>query len=144
MDSNFDYLEFTGSSLPRVVFLEGTTRQLYVEDEAEFGTYEEALEHLRDTAVTPQDSAKITEEIKNRQAQPLDGSGVLSWFRAAPSGREFDLAVSVAATRSGPVLPRRKEGWSHATCRIWSDEPECEDSVELDPASARLQEVSRW
>lgn len=65
VDSNFTFLEFGESSLPGVVFVEGLESQLYLEKPAELARYAESLEDLRDTALTPRDSAKFIAEIRH-------------------------------------------------------------------------------
>jgi transcriptional regulator with XRE-family HTH domain len=64
-DSNFSYLEFGGTKLPDLVFVEGLVSQLYLERPDELERYREALEYLRDEALNPRDSAKKIEEIRN-------------------------------------------------------------------------------
>jgi transcriptional regulator with XRE-family HTH domain len=68
MDSNFVYLEFGESSLPGVVFVEGLEAHLYLEKPTELARYAESLEDLRDTALTPRDSAKFIAEIRDKHA----------------------------------------------------------------------------
>jgi transcriptional regulator with XRE-family HTH domain len=63
IDSNFDYLEFAGTGLPGVVFVEGLVSHLYQERPAELERYSEALEYLRDAALSPRDSAVLIEDI---------------------------------------------------------------------------------
>ena len=70
IDSNFDYLEFGGSSLPGLVFVEGLVSHLYLERPADLERYSEALEYLRDEALSPRDSAKRIEEIRDGTASP--------------------------------------------------------------------------
>jgi transcriptional regulator with XRE-family HTH domain len=70
VDSNFDYLEFAGSALPGMVFVEGLVSHLYLERPAELERYSEALEYLRDAALSPRDSAKRIEEIRDGSASP--------------------------------------------------------------------------
>jgi transcriptional regulator with XRE-family HTH domain len=65
-DSNFVYLEFGGTMLPDLVFVEGLVSQLYLERPDELLRYREALDYLRDEALNPRDSAKKIEEIRNR------------------------------------------------------------------------------
>jgi hypothetical protein len=66
IDSNFDYLEFTGTKLPDLVFVEGLVSHLYLERPEELERYQEALEHLRDEALNPRDSAKRIDEIRSK------------------------------------------------------------------------------
>lgn len=64
-DSNFTYLEFGGTKLPDLVFVETLVSQLYIERPDEVDRYSEALDHLRDAALNPRDSAKKIEEIRS-------------------------------------------------------------------------------
>ncbi len=65
-DSNFTYLEFAGTKLPDLVFVEGLVSQLYLERPDELGRYREALDYLRDEALNPRDSAKRIEEVRDK------------------------------------------------------------------------------
>ena len=65
IDSNFDYLEFGGTKLPDLVFVEGLVSHLYLERPDELERYREALESLRDEALNPRDSAKRIEETRD-------------------------------------------------------------------------------
>lgn len=65
MDSNVQFLEFAGSSLPSVVFVEGLTSELYLEKPAELARYAESIEDTRDTALSPRDSASLIEQIRD-------------------------------------------------------------------------------
>jgi transcriptional regulator with XRE-family HTH domain len=64
-DSNFHYLEFAGTTLPDLVFVEGLVSQLYLERPDELERYSEALEYLRDAALNLRDSFKKIEEIRD-------------------------------------------------------------------------------
>jgi transcriptional regulator with XRE-family HTH domain len=66
IDSNFDYLEFAGTKLPDLVFVESLITHLYQERPEEIERYREALDYLRDEALNPRDSAKRIEEIRNK------------------------------------------------------------------------------
>ena len=66
IDSNFDYLEFAGTNLPDLVFVEGLVSHLYLERPNELDRYREALDYLRDEALNPRDSAKKIEEIRDK------------------------------------------------------------------------------
>ena len=66
VDSNFVYLEFVGTKLPDLVFVEGLVSQLYLERPDDLDRYREALDYLRDEALNPRDSAKKIEEIRDR------------------------------------------------------------------------------
>jgi transcriptional regulator with XRE-family HTH domain len=66
VDSNFAYLEFAGTMLPDLVFVEGLASNLYMERPDELERFREALEYLRDEALNPRDSAKRIEEIRDK------------------------------------------------------------------------------
>jgi hypothetical protein len=66
IDSNFDYLEFSGTKLPDLVFVEGLVSHLYLERPEDLERYREALEYLRDEALNPRDSAKRIDEIRSK------------------------------------------------------------------------------
>lgn len=68
VDSNFTFLELDESSLPGVVFVEGLESQLYLEKPSELARYAEAIEYLRDSALTPRDSVKFIENLRDEQA----------------------------------------------------------------------------
>ena len=67
-DSNFILFEFDekSGSLPSspVAFVESLTGNHYLEKEADIGRYREAVEYLRDTALSPRDSVQRLTEIK--------------------------------------------------------------------------------
>jgi transcriptional regulator with XRE-family HTH domain len=65
-DSNFTYLEFAGTRLPDLVFVETLVSQLYLERPDELARYREGLDYLRDEALNPRDSAKRIEEVRDR------------------------------------------------------------------------------
>ncbi len=67
-ESNFTYLEFGDSSLPGMVFVEGLASNLYQERPDELARYREALEYLRDLALSPRDSVNRIAEIRNTHA----------------------------------------------------------------------------
>jgi transcriptional regulator with XRE-family HTH domain len=64
-DSNFTYLEFGGTKLPDLVYVETLVSHLYIERTDEVDRYSEALDHLRDSALNPRDSAKKIKEIRD-------------------------------------------------------------------------------
>jgi transcriptional regulator with XRE-family HTH domain len=64
-DSNFDYLEFVDSPLPGLVYVEGLTSDLYLERRSEIERYAEAVESLRDLALSPRESARKIQEVGN-------------------------------------------------------------------------------
>jgi transcriptional regulator with XRE-family HTH domain len=66
-DSNFVLLEFEDGSLQGpVVFVEGLFSNRYQERKAEIDRYREALEYLRDAALSPRDSISLIAEIGSR------------------------------------------------------------------------------
>jgi transcriptional regulator with XRE-family HTH domain len=70
-DSNFVLLEFEeGSNLPPVVFIEGLTGNQYLERKTEIARYREAVELLRDSALSPRDSIQC---ITSRRQAYLGG-----------------------------------------------------------------------
>ncbi len=62
-DSNFDFLEFSGSPLPGLVYVEGLASERYLERPAELERYAEAIESLRDSALSPRESIIRIREI---------------------------------------------------------------------------------
>jgi hypothetical protein len=64
-DSNFILFEFDEKSgLSPVVFVEALTGTHYLEKEADIGRYREAIDYLRDTALSPRDSVQRLTEVK--------------------------------------------------------------------------------
>jgi transcriptional regulator with XRE-family HTH domain len=64
-DSNFIFFEFNESSgLSPVVFVEGLTGNQYFEKQADIDRYREAIDYLRDVALSPRDSARRVAQIK--------------------------------------------------------------------------------
>jgi transcriptional regulator with XRE-family HTH domain len=64
-DSNFILFDFDEKSgLSPVVFVEALTGNHYHEKDADIGRYREAVEYLRDTALSPGDSVQRLTEIK--------------------------------------------------------------------------------
>ena len=64
-DSNFVLLEFGGSGLPSVVFVEGLTGNQYFERKVEVARYRETIEYLRDSALSPRDSVRRIIEVRD-------------------------------------------------------------------------------
>ncbi len=62
-DSNFALLEFGNPSIPDLVFVEGLVSHLYHERRDELQRYREALEYLRDAALSPRASVDRIAEI---------------------------------------------------------------------------------
>jgi transcriptional regulator with XRE-family HTH domain len=65
-DSNFVLLEFEeeSSNLPPIIYVESLTGGQYLERKTEIARYREALEHLRDLALSPRDSIKLMIELQ--------------------------------------------------------------------------------
>ena len=63
-DGNFTLLEFANSDIPDLVYVEGLASQLYQERQVEIVRYREAIEYLRDAALSPRDSLRLIEEIR--------------------------------------------------------------------------------
>ena len=69
-DSNFDLLEFRADSRQSpIVFVEGLFSNLYQERQAEIDRYREALEYVRDTALSPRDSTSLIAEIRAKYSE---------------------------------------------------------------------------
>jgi transcriptional regulator with XRE-family HTH domain len=66
-DSNFVLLEFgEDSEVSPIVFVEGLTANQYIERKEDIARYREAIEYLRDTALSPRDSVEhLTQMRKN-------------------------------------------------------------------------------
>ena len=68
-DSNFILFEFEeNTNQSPVVFVEGLTGNQYFEKPADISRYREALEYLRDTALSPRDSVQRMTEIQRSYA----------------------------------------------------------------------------
>ena len=62
-ESNFVLLEFGGKSLMSpVIFIEGLTGNQYIQRPSDIARYREAIEYLRDAALSPRDSVKFIRE----------------------------------------------------------------------------------
>ena len=62
-------LEFgEGPDLSPVVFVEGLTGNQYIERKADLARYREAVEHLRDSSLSPRDSLRRVDEIRKTLA----------------------------------------------------------------------------
>jgi hypothetical protein len=62
-DSMFVFLEFSGHSLPPVVYVEGLVSDHYYERDADIARYREAVEYLRDAALSPRDSVQFMTSV---------------------------------------------------------------------------------
>jgi transcriptional regulator with XRE-family HTH domain len=64
-DSNFILFEFgEEANLTPVVFVEGLTGNQYLEKPGDIAYYREALDHLRDSALSPRESAQFVTEMR--------------------------------------------------------------------------------
>lgn len=63
-DGYFVLLEFGEASLPPVVFVEGLTKNQYLEHMVDIARYREVIENLRDSALSPRDSLSYVAEIR--------------------------------------------------------------------------------
>ena len=64
-DVFFVLLEFEDANLSPVVFIEGLTGNQYIERKADIARYREAIEYLRDSALSPRDSLSLIAEVQN-------------------------------------------------------------------------------
>jgi Domain of unknown function (DUF5753) len=65
-ESNFVLLEFNEySNLAPLVFIEGLTCNQYLERKTDLDRYREAIEYLRDSALSPRDSIDYIETFLN-------------------------------------------------------------------------------
>jgi transcriptional regulator with XRE-family HTH domain len=64
-DSNFILFEFEERSSP-VAFVEGLTGNQYLERDIDISRYREAIEYLRDSALSPRDSVEYITKIKDQ------------------------------------------------------------------------------
>ena len=67
-DSNFALLDFADPILSSVVFVEGLTTNQLIERSSDLGRYREAVEHLRDSALSPRDSVIRIAEMRTTYA----------------------------------------------------------------------------
>lgn len=67
-DSNFVLLDFSGPIMPSVIYVEGYAGSPYYERATQVNLYREALEHLRDSALNPRDSARLLEQTQQNYA----------------------------------------------------------------------------
>ncbi len=68
-DSNFTYLEFGDPSITNLIFSESLVSHLYHEQKAQLDRYHEALEYLRDAALSPRDSVNLIADIRSAHAE---------------------------------------------------------------------------
>ena len=70
-DSNFVLLDFDDPLLSSVVFIEGLTSNQIFEKRSDLDRYREAVEHLRDSALSPRDSVTRITEAMSKQSEIL-------------------------------------------------------------------------
>jgi transcriptional regulator with XRE-family HTH domain len=63
-DGHFVFLEFEDPHQPPFVFLEGLTGNQYIEKQADVDRYRECIEYLCDSALSPADSVKLVDQIR--------------------------------------------------------------------------------
>jgi transcriptional regulator with XRE-family HTH domain len=67
-DCNFVLLEFDDIFLSPVIYLEGLTGNQYLERKADVTRYREAIEYLRDSALSPRDSLACMDKLRKAYA----------------------------------------------------------------------------
>ena len=67
-DSNFELLEFDDPTLTPIIFVEGMYSNLYQDRRVEVARYREAIEYLRDDALTPRESLDFITNIRKMHA----------------------------------------------------------------------------
>jgi len=67
-DSNFVLLEFGESVMSSVIYVEGLASGQYYERASDVALYREAVEHLRDCALSPRDSVQLLEDMRKTYA----------------------------------------------------------------------------
>jgi hypothetical protein len=72
-DSNFVLWEFDEEQQrqPPVVFVEGLMGNQYLEQKAQISRYREAIDYLRDAALSPGDSVNCIDEAQKRFSEKL-------------------------------------------------------------------------
>jgi transcriptional regulator with XRE-family HTH domain len=108
-DSNFVLLEFGESGLSSVVFIESLINNQILEKPADVDRYREAIDHLRDSALTPRESRNRMIELRKAH-----GSASRLRFRGSPRKTPFER-ISMAMYPSAPAnldwrRPRACEG----------------------------------
>jgi len=73
-DSNFILFEFAEQQQPPVVFVEGLIKHQYQERETDVARYREAIELLRDEALSPRASMQLVAEVKDSYVVKLDAA----------------------------------------------------------------------
>jgi transcriptional regulator with XRE-family HTH domain len=70
MDSTFNILNFTGS-MSSVVYVEGLVGWIYVERPQDIDRYQQVFEHLRNVALSPQESIELLKRIGGEYNSPV-------------------------------------------------------------------------
>lgn len=70
MDSTFNILNFTGS-ISSVVYVEGLVGWIYVERPQDIDRYQQVFEHLRNVALSPQESIELLKRIGREYNSPV-------------------------------------------------------------------------
>lgn len=65
VDAYFVLLEFDDPNLSPVIFIEGLTSHQYIERKADIARYREAIESMRDSALSTRDSFSLIQELRN-------------------------------------------------------------------------------
>jgi hypothetical protein len=65
VDAYFVLLEFDDPNLSPVIFIEGLTSNQYIERKADIARYREAIESMRDSALSTRDSFSFIEKLRN-------------------------------------------------------------------------------
>lgn len=67
-DSNFVLFEFGDPDLPPVVFVEGLIKHQYQDRKSDIERYREAIEDIRDSALSPRDSVGLVDRMRKTYA----------------------------------------------------------------------------
>ena len=66
LNNAFTLLEFDDPDQPPIVFVENLAGNLFLESDAELDRYREALEHLKEYALSPTKSAHWVKQIRKK------------------------------------------------------------------------------
>jgi transcriptional regulator with XRE-family HTH domain len=77
MDSLFEILDF-GDTAPRVVYVEGLMGYIYLDRAQDISRYAQVFDHLRDLALTPEESAELIAKIRTqyKNVTPSAANGI--------------------------------------------------------------------
>jgi hypothetical protein len=117
-DSNFVLLEFGDSVLSSVIFVESLLNNQILEKQSDVDRYREALEHLRDSALTPRESKNRMTQLRNS----YDTTGRLR-YRRSP-GRPYlrkdtygDVPIGLRQSQLALVARLRRRRVHHGGAR---------------------------